>query len=72
MINYEENIIPLNRYLIGFIFINLAYSLGKPSLLKQLVKTLGIKHYTNYTLLISLTEYFGYIIGSVWGVSSII
>ena len=72
MLNYFGNKIEVKRYVVGFILISLSYSFGRSAALKQLSKSMGIKHYGQWTKFLALLECVGFVSGSTWGIASIL
>jgi uncharacterized membrane protein len=42
MLNYQARAVEVHRYFVGFFMISLSYSIGRPAVLKQLTKGIGI------------------------------
>jgi hypothetical protein len=72
MLNYYENIVEMHRYFAGFILINFSYAIGRPSILKQISKSTGIEKFQDYSATINLIECLGFLLGTVWGISSLV
>jgi hypothetical protein len=72
MLNYEHNVVEIQRYFIGFIFTSLSYAMGRPAILKQLTRNAGVKNFQDYGIIINLVECLGFLFGVLWGVYSIL
>jgi len=72
MMNYNGQSVELYRFFIGFILVSLSYSIGRPAALKQISKTVGISHVNDQSVQIQLFEYGAFILGSCWGIISLL
>ena len=72
MLNYQARIVELHRYFMGFFLVSLSYSIGRPAVLKQLTKSIGIQHFHKHSLYVNLVECIGSIFGSCWGLTAVL
>ena len=72
MLNYQERVVEVHRYFMGFFLVSLSYAVGRPAVLKQLTKSIGIQHFHKHSLHINLVECLGSLLGASWGLLAVL